>query len=257
MGLWNFIKGLFGGDMKINLQGAKDNGANLVKSNNNRVNNQKSYKFLNFSFSRALTKQQKQELRQELYLEIEIKIQQYLPENLINHLYQDKTSLWRLMKVLDTARRSNPEKIKFFANLLGSSCKLNNPISQDEFDEYLSIITELSCREMYVLNFIATFTSLNKKNLATEDHTMLVREDFDRMILEISQQINQEKTLVWNILERLKSAGLYQYSSSAGAFGYEVTIDGQSRSAVMAGVSALYHKLKEAALQEVVSKYPS
>lgn len=107
---------------------------------------------------------------------------------------------------LNTRRR---EKIKMFARLLRASINTDLFSSIDEYEEYLSILDELSFRELQVLSILDRYES---EYPAKEGGNLINRTDgfWEAFIQELINRLHIPENEVRFILYRLTRTGCYQ-----------------------------------------------
>ncbi len=106
---------------------------------------------------------------------------------------------------LNTKRK---EKIEMFARLLKSFADSKNNLNIDEYEDNISILDELSCRELLVLNILEKF---EVENPQTEGNTVLQRSSvfWKDFVNEVSTKLNISEDEVAAILTRLNRTGCY------------------------------------------------
>ena len=76
----------------------------------------------------------------------------------------DVEFIMNFKKTLDAVNRlSNNDKIKYFANLLRNGYMKKEKISNDEYEEFLRILNDLSYREINYIFFLYDFENKNDK----------------------------------------------------------------------------------------------
>lgn len=91
----------------------------------------------------------------------------------------DVEFIMNFKKTLDAVNRlSNNDKIDYLANLLKNGYMKNNRIHNDEFEEYLRLLTELSYREINYIFFLYDFE--NKNDITEEDYWYKFMNEFER-----------------------------------------------------------------------------
>lgn len=101
------------------------------------------------------------------------------------------------------------EKIRLFARLLKSSFLSDTSITTDEYEEYLSILDELSYREFLVLLILERY---EREFLPSENENELQRASrfWEQFVSEVNQQLNLTVDKTNAMLTRLNRTGCYQ-----------------------------------------------
>jgi len=106
---------------------------------------------------------------------------------------------------LNTIRR---EKIVYFARLLKSSIIIGNSRNIDEYEEYLSILDELSYRELGILIRLYHFENLHP-NAEGENELQRTAKFWDEFCKTIMNEFDIEEDEINSVLVRLKRTGCY------------------------------------------------
>ena len=101
------------------------------------------------------------------------------------------------------------EKIRYFARLLTSSVTSSEISTIDEYEEYLSILDELSFRELGLLVVLSRY---EKENFLQDDRDPIQRPNrfWDQFSSEISSRFSISYEELNGILARLNRTGLYR-----------------------------------------------
>jgi hypothetical protein len=107
---------------------------------------------------------------------------------------------------LNTRRR---EKIRYFARLLTSSITSSEISTIDEYEEYLSILDELSFRELGILVVLARY---EKENFLQDDTDPIQRPNrfWDQFSSEVCTRFSITLEEFSSVLTRLNRTGLYR-----------------------------------------------
>ncbi len=110
-------------------------------------------------------------------------------------------------KTLESVNRlAENDKIVYFANLIKKGYFTAEPIINDEFQEYLSLLNELSFRELYILFNYVNFTKEKQiKNIGDS-------EELKSLYSMIKQKFDISDSEIMCILERLQNKQLCVYS---------------------------------------------
>ena len=111
------------------------------------------------------------------------------------------------LKASMNTRRS--EKIKLFAKLLSASFREDRPIDIDEYEEFLSIIDELSYRELYILFKLYKYYDKYPKQENESDHDRANRF-WDEFLNDICNDLGLIKDEFNPLLTRLNRTGCYE-----------------------------------------------
>lgn len=100
------------------------------------------------------------------------------------------------------------EKIKFFAKMLKSSISYKSILTTDEYEEYLSILDELSYRELSILFKLYNFESRYPKK---DEENELQRSSrfWTNFTSEIEEELGIHPDEIKSILTRLNRTGCY------------------------------------------------
>ena len=101
------------------------------------------------------------------------------------------------------------EKIRLLARMLKNSfCNLS-PINTDEFEEYLSILDDLSYRELVILQILYRY---EEEYPMINEETPISRSSrfWDKFIEEVSERINVRIDELYAMLIRLNRSGCYE-----------------------------------------------
>jgi hypothetical protein len=107
---------------------------------------------------------------------------------------------------LNSRRR---EKIRYFARLLTSSINLSEIVTVDEYEEYISILDELSFRELGLLVILSRY---EKENFRQDDTDPIQRPNrfWDQFSTEVCSRYSISEGEFNGILARLNRTGLYR-----------------------------------------------
>lgn len=107
---------------------------------------------------------------------------------------------------LNTRRR---EKIRLFARLLKSSFLLDTSVTTDEYEDYLSILDELSYREFLILS---TLERYEREFPPSENENQLQNTSrfWEEFVSEIKQELDLTFDEVQAMLTRLNRTGCYE-----------------------------------------------
>jgi hypothetical protein len=107
---------------------------------------------------------------------------------------------------LNTRQR---DKIKMFARLLSASLTPGSYSSTDEYEEYLGILDDLSCREIKILtmldNYESRFTKSSRENEIQRAHLF-----WELFTDELENNIGIHKDELIGVLTRLARTGCYE-----------------------------------------------
>lgn len=108
---------------------------------------------------------------------------------------------------INTRRR---DKIRLFARLLKSSLLSDNLVTNDEYEEYLSILDELSYREFLILSTLERYDS--ELTPIKEDENDLARSNrfWNRFVSEIQSKFGLTLDELNAMLMRLTRTGCYK-----------------------------------------------
>lgn len=110
----------------------------------------------------------------------------------------------KMVEVID--RLAKNDKIKYFANLLKNGYLYEDRINNDEFEEYLNQLKELSYREIYILiNYVESMKNKRIKNIGDSLELELFYE-------EMKSKLGINKNEIICILERLQNKQLCIFS---------------------------------------------
>lgn len=107
---------------------------------------------------------------------------------------------------VNTRRR---EKIRLFARLLKSSFLSETSVTTDEYEEYLSILDELSYREFLVLSTLERYEREFPPN-ENENELQKVYRFWEDFVSEIKQELDLTFDEVQAMLTRLNRTGCYE-----------------------------------------------
>lgn len=112
----------------------------------------------------------------------------------------DVEFIMNFKKTLDAVNRlSNNDKVIYFANLLKNGYLTNNRISNDEYEEYLRTLNELSFREINYIFFLYKFELNNNK----ED-----KKYWYKFMDEFEKEFKINKYRSYEIYKRISNTGL-------------------------------------------------
>ncbi len=118
---------------------------------------------------------------------------------------------------LNTRRR---EKIRYFARLLTSSISSSEISTVDEYEECLSILDEISYRELGILAVLSRYEKEHPHQAGESDYDCRVRF-WDQFSAEVCSKFSVHREEFSSILTRLNRTGLYMtatgYSSRTEA----------------------------------------
>lgn len=143
---------------------------------------------------------------------------------LTNEIIESEDFLNKYMiTVKATLNASRKEKIKLFARLFKSSLINEKDISMDEYEEYLSILNELSYREFYILSKLHRYEKLYPK-YGNENDLQRCTKFWEEFIDDIKRDLKIEKEEAQAMLTRISRTGCYEpitgaYLSYAGGNG--------------------------------------
>lgn len=122
-------------------------------------------------------------------------------QNLITTIeVSDVEFIMNFKKTLDAVNRlSNNDKVVYFANLLKNGYMKKSRVSNDEYEESLRILNELSFRELNYLFFLYKFEKNNDINQQHYWHEFM--EDFEKEF-----EINKYDT--YEIYKRISALGI-------------------------------------------------
>ena len=106
---------------------------------------------------------------------------------------------------LNTRRR---EKIRYFARLLTSSISSSEISTVDEYEECLSILDEISYRELGILDVLSRYEKEYSHQAGEGDYDRRVRF-WDRFSVEVCSKFSIPMEELSSILTRLNRTGLY------------------------------------------------
>lgn len=129
------------------------------------------------------------------------------------------------------------EKIQALARLLLSSTTEGKFEAGDEYEEFLSILDELSFRELQILTILDGFESRYPHNDQENDYQRASRF-WDKFVKQVIKELCVQPAEFESILTRLTRSGCYE--SFAGI--YVDYTGGQGK------ISPLFHRLKDLAL---------
>ena len=134
-------------------------------------------------------------------------------------------------------RTHRNEKIQAFARLLRSSTEDGKISTVDEYEELLSILADLSQRELSVL---VTLDQYETRHPPLPDENDLQRANrlWDAFVLQISQDLSIGLREVGSVLTRLNRSGCYE-TFTGGFFDYS---GGRGK------ITPMFHRLRELAL---------
>lgn len=122
-----------------------------------------------------------------------------------------------------TIHTRREEKIDLFARLLVSTIEGADLAGVDEFEELLSILDELSFREIRILTILDRFTGQQEKDWTKDGRQAVAeaaREFWPDLMDAISAEVGVPNAEVGQLLNRLGRTGLYQLR---GAYGINVS----------------------------------
>jgi hypothetical protein len=107
---------------------------------------------------------------------------------------------------LNTKRR---EKIRMFAQLLSSSVSTNLFNNSDEYEEYLSILDELTFRELVMLNILHRHEEATPFN-QNENDLQRANRFWEQFIREVETELRIPQNEIDSLLTRLNRTGCYE-----------------------------------------------
>lgn len=107
--------------------------------------------------------------------------------------------------VLNTRRR---EKIRYFAHLLHSTINSSEISKTDEYEEYLSILDEISCRELGILVVLSRYEKEYPRQAEKNGADRSV-QFWDQFSSEVCSRFSVSPEELSNIITRLNRTGLY------------------------------------------------
>lgn len=113
-------------------------------------------------------------------------------------------------KVIDaTEKTQNQTKIRYFSRLLKSSTTAGTIPSIDVYEEYLSILEELSYREITILNILDKYERGFPQKKGEND---LVRSNrfWDKFIKELTEKVEIPSEQTDAVLSRITRTGCYE-----------------------------------------------
>lgn len=114
-----------------------------------------------------------------------------------------------MITVNAVAKTNRKEKIEVFAMLFKSSINNQGDFTVDLYEEYLNILDELSCREIYILAKLYKYE--NKYPLKTNENDLQRCTKFwDEFINEIKSDLNITEDEIDAILTRITRTGCYK-----------------------------------------------
>jgi len=112
----------------------------------------------------------------------------------------DVEFIMNFKKTLDAVNRlSNNDKIKYFANLLRNGYMKKEKISNDEYEEFLRILNDLSYREINYIFFLYDFENKNDKE--NKNYWYNFMSEFEKNF-----QINRYES--YEIYKRIANTGI-------------------------------------------------
>lgn len=134
-------------------------------------------------------------------------------------------------------RTRRTEKIQIFARLLRAATEDGKLDVIDEYEEFLSIVDELSHRELLVLSTLAKYEALYPKEEGEND-LQRANRFWDSFTDELVQRLAIRSTEVDSLLTRLNRSGCYE-TFTGGYFDYT---GGKGK------ITSVFHRFKELAL---------
>jgi len=107
---------------------------------------------------------------------------------------------------VNTRRR---EKIRLFARLLKSSFLSDTSVTTDEYEEYLSILDELSYREFLVLSTLERYEREFPPS-ENENELQKANQFWEKFVSEVKQELDLTFDEVQAMLTRLNRTGCYE-----------------------------------------------
>jgi len=107
---------------------------------------------------------------------------------------------------LNTKRR---EKIRLFAQLLSSAVFTNLFDHSDEYEEYLSILDELTFRELMILNILHRYEEATPFN-QNENDLQRANRFWEQFIGEVETELQIPRNEIDSLLTRLNRTGCYE-----------------------------------------------
>lgn len=112
----------------------------------------------------------------------------------------DVEFIMNFKKTLDAVNRlSNNDKIKYFANLLRNGYMKKEKISNDEYEEFLRVLNDLSYREINYIFFLYDFENKNDKE--NKNYWYNFMSEFEKKF-----QINRYES--YEIYKRIANTGI-------------------------------------------------
>ena len=151
-----------------------------------------------------------QKKKRQDFLSIIISKEQLITSKMVN----DVEFIINFIKTLEAVNRlAANDKVVYFAKLLKNSYFTSDKINASEYDEYLTLLSELSYREIYLL------IEYNRQcgfNIICSDGSSTLKESQDKFIQEMSKQFKCSNGTIADILYKLESKGLCTFQAHHG-----------------------------------------